>query len=133
MSYIASMVDKNIIVNNPTLKSDSYFVIADSKTQRGNEVSNDDQHELFHQTPSRIDCKTPDKAAVSNSTDHAQENLSENISDLTAEFLAFKSFVMDELYSINVNLDRARAEQCDQTKYLRKTTKICGMILLQKI
>ena len=27
---------------------------------------------------------------------------------------------MDELYSINVNLDRVRTEQCDQTKYLEE-------------
>ena len=66
-SCIASMVDKNIIVNNPTLKGDSYFIVADSKTQRGDEVSNDDQHEFFQQTPPRIDCNTPEKAVVSNS------------------------------------------------------------------
>ena len=35
VSYIASMVDKNTIVNNATLKGDSYFIVADSKTQQG--------------------------------------------------------------------------------------------------
>ena len=34
-----------------------------------------------------------------------------------------KSFVMDELYSINVNLGCAWTEQCDQTKYLEENNK----------
>ena len=33
VSYIASMVDKNVIVKNPTLKGDSYSIVVDSKTQ----------------------------------------------------------------------------------------------------
>ena len=78
------MVDKNIIVNNPTLNGDSYFVVADAKIQRGDEVSNDNQHELFQQTPLRIDCNTPEKAVLSKSSDNVQENASENISDLKA-------------------------------------------------
>ena len=47
VTYIASMIDKNIVVNNPTLKGDSYFIVADSKTQPEDEVSNNNQHELF--------------------------------------------------------------------------------------
>ena len=78
------MVDKNIIVNNPTLKGDSYIVVADAKIQRGDEVSNDHQHELFQQTPLRIDCNTPEKAVLSKSSDNVQENVSETISDLKA-------------------------------------------------
>ena len=76
------MVDKNITVNNLTLKGDSYFVVVDAKTQRGDEVSNDNQRELFQQTPLRIDCNTPEKAVLSKSSDNVQENVSENISDL---------------------------------------------------
>ena len=68
------MVDKNIIVNNPTLKADSYFVAADSKTQEGDKVSNDDQHELFQQTPLCINCNTPENVALSDSSDNIQEN-----------------------------------------------------------
>ena len=92
VSYIASMIDKNIIVSNPTLKSDSYFIVADSKTQQGNEVSNDDQQELFQQTLPRIDCNTPEKTVVSNSSDNVQENLSKSISYLKAEFLRVEVF-----------------------------------------
>ena len=76
------MVDKNITVNNLTLKGDSYFVVVDAKTQRGDEVSNGNQRELFQQTPLRIDCNTPEKAVLSKSSDNVQENVSENISDL---------------------------------------------------
>ena len=68
------MVDKNIIVNNPTLKADSYFVVADSKTQEGDKVNNEDQHELFQQTPLCIDCNTPEKVALLDSSDNIQEN-----------------------------------------------------------
>ena len=31
--------------------------------------------------------------------------------------------MIDELYSINVNLDHVRTEQCDQTKYLEENKK----------
>ena len=67
VSYVDSIVDKNIIVSNPTPKGDSYFIVADSKTQQGDEVSNGDQHGLFQQTPLHIDCNTPEKAVLSNS------------------------------------------------------------------
>ena len=33
--------NKNIIVNNSTLKGDSYFIVANSKTQEVDQVSND--------------------------------------------------------------------------------------------
>ena len=33
-----------------------------------------------------------------------------------------KSFVMDELYSINFPLDRVRTEQWDQTKYIEENS-----------
>ena len=114
------MLDKNIIVNSPTLKDDLDFIVADSKTQKGEEVSNDDQHKLFQQTPLRINCNTPKKAVLSDLSDNIQEGVSENITDLKAEFLALKSFVMDELYSINVNLDHSQTEQFDHAKHLEE-------------
>ena len=117
------MLDKNIVVNSPTLKGDLDFIVADSKTQKGEEVSNDDQHKLFQQTPLRINCNTPKKAVLSDSSDNIQEGVSENITDLKAEFLALKSFVMDELYSINVNIDHSQTEQCDYTKHLEEYNK----------
>ena len=110
------MVDKNIIVNNSILKGDSYFVVADAKPQRVDEASSDDQHELFQQPSLRIDCNAPEKTVLSKLSDNVQENVSENIPDLKTSFLSLKSFVMDELYSINVNLDHFRTKQCDQTK-----------------
>ena len=76
------LADKNIIVNNLTLKGDSYFLVVDAKTQRGDEVSNDNQREFFQQTSLRIDCNTPEKAVLSKSSGSVQENVSENISDL---------------------------------------------------
>ena len=41
-----------------------------------------------------------------------------SLTDFIAEFLTLKSFVMDELYSINVSFDRIQTEHCDQGKYL---------------
>ena len=41
-----------------------------------------------------------------------------SITDYIEEFLALKSFVMDELYSINVSFDRIQTEHSDQRKYL---------------
>ena len=67
------LADKNIIVNNLTLKGDSYFL-----------VSNGNQCEFFQQTSLRIDCNTPEKAVLSKSSGSVQENVSENISDLKA-------------------------------------------------
>ena len=104
------MVDKNIIVNNPLLKGDSYFTVADSKNQQKDEVNNDDQHELFQQAPPHGYCNTPEKAVLLNSLDNIQESLRKSVTDLMAEFLKLKSFMMDELYSLNVRLDRV---QCD--------------------
>ena len=100
------MVDKNIIVNNPTLKGDSYFIVADSKTQQKDELSNGNQHELFQQTLLHTYCNIPEKAVLLNSSGNIKESLSESTTDLKAEFLASKFFVMNELFSINVNLDR---------------------------
>ena len=34
--------------------------------------------------------------------------------------MAIKVFVMDELYDINLNIDRERTEQCDSVKQLGK-------------
>ena len=107
------MVDKNIFVNNPTLKG-----VADSKTQQRDDVNNDDQHELFQQVLLHIDChyvksvcirsfsgpnagkygpeklrirtlfkqgNTPENAVLSNSSENVQESLSESITDLKEE------------------------------------------------
>ena len=41
-----------------------------------------------------------------------------SITDFIAESLALKSFVMGELYSINVSFDRIQTEHSDQSKYL---------------
>ena len=65
------MVDKNIIVNNLTLKGNSYFIVADRKTQQRDGTSNGDQNELFQETPLHIVCNTPKKSVcLSNSLDN---------------------------------------------------------------
>lgn len=70
---------------------------------------------------------------MSDSSDNIQEVLSENMTDLKAEFLALKSFVMDELYTINVNLDHSQTEQCDHTEHLEEYNKNMRNVIATKI
>lgn len=42
---------------------------------------------------------------------------------MKAEFMVLKSSAMNELYAINLNIDRVRTEQCDQTKKLEDNFK----------
>ena len=89
------MVDKNIIVNNPTLKDDSYFIIADSKTQQRDEASNKDQRELFQQTRLGIDCNTPEKAFFI-----------ELVGQYSGEFKRKSNTLQDRKFSVEIFCDR---------------------------
>lgn len=40
------------------------------------------------------------------------------LDSMKAGFMVLKSSAMNELYAINLNIDRVRTEQCDQTKKL---------------
>lgn len=42
---------------------------------------------------------------------------------MKAGFMVLKSSAMNELYAINLNIDRVRTEQCDQTKKLEDNFK----------
>ena len=122
------MVEQKIFINKPKIKGDSYFIV-----NRGNEYLNNDTvtHERhavgtnIDQTPTLINCNTPNKDCNTQptGTQTDQDNLQDDIFNLKAEFLALKSFVMNELYGIKLSIDRVRTEQCDQTKYLEENTK----------
>ena len=43
---------------------------------------------------------------------------------MNAELMALKSFVMDELYGLNKNIDQVRVEQCDQTNFMEGMKKM---------
>ena len=45
------------------------------------------------------------------------------IDNIKAEFMVSKSFVMNELCTIDLNIDTLRAEQCDKTKQLKDNFK----------
>lgn len=45
------------------------------------------------------------------------------LDSMKAEFMVLKSSAMNELYAINLNIDRVRTEQCDQTKKLEDNFK----------
>ena len=45
------------------------------------------------------------------------------LDSMKAEFMVLKSSAMNELYAINLNIDRVRIEQCDQTKKLEDNFK----------
>lgn len=45
------------------------------------------------------------------------------LDSMKAEFMVLKSSAMNELYAINLNIDRVRTEQRDQTKKLEDNFK----------
>lgn len=45
------------------------------------------------------------------------------LDSMKAGFMVLKSSAMNELYAINLNIDRVRTEQCDQTKKLEDNFK----------
>ena len=56
------------------------------------------------------ECKTPAKNTFSN-VDLSLDSITKSISNLTAEVIAIKNFIMDELYSLSRSTDHVRAEQ----------------------
>ena len=67
--------------------------------------------------------KTPTKDIFSN-VDPSLDSITKSISNLTAEVMAIKNFIMDELYSLSRSIDRVRTEQIDQTNFIGDVNKI---------
>ena len=67
--------------------------------------------------------KTSTKDTFSN-VDPSLESITKSISNLTAEVMAIKNFIMDELYSLSRSIDRVRTEQIDQKNFMGDVNKI---------
>ena len=71
-----------------------------------------------------IDHNAPSKKITKPiSTQTSYDNFYEVLDSMKAEFIVLKSFVINELYAINLNIDRVRTEQCDQTEQLGVNSK----------
>ena len=69
------------------------------------------------------ECKTPTKNTFSK-VDLSLDSITKSISNLTAEVMAIKGFIMCELYSLSRSIDRVRTEQIDQTNFMGDVKKI---------
>ena len=69
------------------------------------------------------ECKTPTKNSFSN-VDLSLDSITKYISNLTAEVMTIKYFIMCELYSLSRSIDRVRTEQIDQTNFMGDVKKI---------
>ena len=128
LNFLNKMVEQKIFINKPTIKGDSDFIVNRGNEDLNNDTVTHERHAVgtnIDQTPTLINCNTPNKDCNTQptGTQTDQDNLQDDIFNLKAEFLALKSFVMDELYGIKLSIDRVRTEQCDQTKYLEENTK----------
>ena len=63
--------------------------------------------------------KTPTKDTFSN-----VDSITKSISNLTAEVMVIKNFIMDELYSLSRSIDGVRTEQIDQANFMGDVNKI---------
>ena len=69
------------------------------------------------------ECKTPIKNTFSN-VDLSLDSITKYISNLTAEVVTIKDFIMCELCSLSRSIDRVRTEQIDQTNFMGDVKKI---------
>ena len=102
-----SLLYQNVLMNKPTLKGDfSNDSLPDDKN-----AENSDQTPMYrdHNAPSK---KFTKPISAQNSYDSFYEVLDSK----EAQLMVLKSFIIDGLYAINLNTDRVRKVQCDQTK-----------------
>ena len=94
-------------MNKPTLKGDfSNDSLPDDKN-----AENSDQTPMYrdHNAPSK-------KFTKSISAQKSYDSFYEVLDSKEAQLMVLKSFIIDGLYAINLNTDRVRKVQCDQTK-----------------
>ena len=68
------------------------------------------------------ECKTSTKHTFSN-VNLSFDSITKFISNLTAEVMDIKNFIMDKLYSLSRSIDRVRTEQIDQTNFMGDVKK----------
>ena len=115
---LKNAVSKKILVNKCKGKGDSYEIFSESQKKIENDVVLSDKEPEINN-----ECKTPTKDTFSN-VDQSLDCIKKSISNLTAEVMAIKNFIMDELYSLSKSIDRVRTEQIDQTNFMGDVKKI---------
>ena len=70
-----------------------------------------------------LEFKTPIKKTFSN-VNLSLDSIAKSISNLTAEVMDIKNFIMDELYRLSRSIDRVKTEQIDQTNFMGDVKKI---------
>ena len=63
------------------------------------------------------ECKTSTKHTFLN-VNLSFDSITKSISNLTAEVMDIKNFIMDKLYSLSRSIDRVRTKQIDQTNFM---------------
>ena len=115
---LKELVTKKILVMKRKAKGDSYEIVSESQSETEKAVVlPDTDAELNNKR------KTPTKDTFSN-VDPSLDSITKSISNLTAEVMAIKNFIMYELYSLSRSIDRVRTEQIDQTNFMGDVNKI---------
>ena len=116
---LKDLVSKKILVMKSKAKGDSYEIVSESQSETEKAV-------VLHDTDAELNNnkrKTPTKDTFSN-VDPSLDSITKSISNLTAEVMAIKNFIMDELYSLSRSIDCVRTEQIDQTNFMGDVNKI---------
>ena len=115
---LKDLVSKKILVMKRKAKGDSYEIVSESQSETEKAVVlPDTDAELNNKR------KTPTKDTFSN-VDPSLDSIKKSTSNLTAEVMAIKNFIMYELYSLSRSIDRVRTEQIDQTNFMGDVNKI---------
>ena len=115
---LKDLVSKKILVMKRKAKGDSYETVSESRSETEKAVvPPDTDAELNNKR------KTTTEDTFSN-VDPSLDSITKSISNLTAEVMAIKNFIMDESYSLSRSIDRVRTEQIDQTNFMGGVNKI---------
>ena len=115
---LKDLVSKKILVVKRKAKGDSYEIVSESQSETEKAVVIPDADAELNNKR-----KTPTKDTFSN-VDPSLDSITKSISNLTAEVMAIKNFIMDELYSLSRSIDRVWIEQIDQTNFMGDVNKI---------
>ena len=115
---LKDLVSKNVLVNKRKAKGVSYEIVSEIQNETENVVTlSDTEAEINNK------CKTSTKDTFSN-VDLSFDSITKPMSNLTAEVMAIKNFIMGDLHSLSRSINRIRTEQIDKTKFMRDVKKI---------
>ena len=120
---LKDLASKNVLVNKRKAKGVSYEIVSEIQNETENVVTlSDTEAEINNK------CKTSTKDTFSN-VDLSFDSITKPMSNLTAEVMAIKNFIMGDLHSLSNDLhspsiNRVRTEQIDKTKFMRDVNKI---------